>query len=285
MKKEVRIFFTALMYFTRIRVPKSIDHSLAYLQKAPKYFPLVGWIVGAGCSLAFLLFAGFISVDIGILASMITGLLLTGAFHEDGFADVCDGFGGGWTKEKILLIMKDSRIGAFGAIGLIAIFASKFLLLTELSRRSQAVILIPKGNSFTNTWGPVGALFSQYHYFVLFTIAAHSLSRLMPVLLIQWSTNVTDADHSKSRPVTGSRLTPGELLLAVFLAVLPFVLLSWQYLLSILPVLLTTYALSRYFKKWIGGYTGDCLGAIQQVTEIVFYLTVILMLRLLTIHY
>ncbi len=63
---------------------------------------------------------------------MITGLLVTGAFHEDGFADVCDGMGGGWTKEKILLIMKDSRIGAYGAIGLIANTTTKFLLLKEL---------------------------------------------------------------------------------------------------------------------------------------------------------
>src|SRR5260370_1036584 len=80
----------------------------------------------------FLLFSRYISTDAGILASMVVSLLVTGAFHEDGFADVCDGFGGGWTKEKILLIMKDSRIGAFGAIGLIFIFGAKFVLLKEL---------------------------------------------------------------------------------------------------------------------------------------------------------
>jgi adenosylcobinamide-GDP ribazoletransferase len=128
MKKEIRIFFTALMYFTRIPVPKGIDHDPAWLQKAPKYFPLVGIVVGFGCALIFIVFARFASFGIGIIASMTAGLLITGAFHEDGFADVCDGFGGGWTKEKILLIMKDSRIGAFGAIGLIAILGSKFLL-------------------------------------------------------------------------------------------------------------------------------------------------------------
>src|SRR5215472_2556593 len=133
MKKEVRIFFTAVMFLTRLRVPPSIDHSPEYMRQAPRYFPMVGWIVGGISALAFWIGAKYISGDFGIAAAMITSLLVTGAFHEDGFADVCDGFGGGWTKEKILLIMKDSRIGAFGAIGLIAILGTKFLLLKELA--------------------------------------------------------------------------------------------------------------------------------------------------------
>jgi adenosylcobinamide-GDP ribazoletransferase len=252
MKKEWKIFLTAIMYFTRIRVPKTIGHDPVYLQKAPKYVPLVGWIVGAGCSISFLVFSRFVSVDTGILASMITGLLITGAFHEDGFADVCDGFGGGWTKEKILLIMKDSRIGAFGAIGLIAILGSKFILLKELA---------------------------VSHYFIICLFAAHSLSRLMPVLLIQWSINVTDADHSKSRPVTGSKLNPVEGIVAIFFALAPSVFLSWHFLLIIPPLLFVTWCLARYFKKWIGGYTGDCLGTVQQISEIVLYLGFIIIKR------
>ena len=190
---------------------------------------------------------------------MIAGLLATGAFHEDGFADVCDGFGGGWTKEKIMLIMKDSRIGAFGAIGLLAILSSKFLLLRELS-------WLPAQSAHA------GSAFFQHCYFILALFAVHSLSRLMPVLVIQWSVNVTDPDQSKSKPVTSSKLSPGGLLVPVFFALAPFALLSWHFLLTILPVMVICYALNAYFKKWIGGYTGDCLGAIQQVSELVFYL-------------
>src|SRR5882724_3479373 len=174
MKKEWKIFLTAIMYFTRIRVPRIVDHSPEYLQKAPRYFPLVGIIVGAICSLLFLVFARYVSTDSGILASMIAGLLVTGAFHEDGFADACDGFGGGWTKEKILGIMKDSRIGAFGAIGLIAILGSKFLLLRELPT------FTPELNR------PAGLIFFNYRYFMGAVISAHSLCRLMPVIAIQW---------------------------------------------------------------------------------------------------
>jgi adenosylcobinamide-GDP ribazoletransferase len=249
MKKEWKIFLGSVMYFTRIRVPATIDHDAEYLQKAPKYFPLIGWIVGAISALSFVIFSICVSTDAGILASMIAGVLTTGAFHEDGFADVCDGFGGGWTKEKILLIMKDSRIGAFGAIGLLAIFSSKFLLLKELA-------------------GYPGT----HRLFILVMVAGHTLSRLMPVLVIQWSVNVTDPDKSKSKLLTQSKLTPVELALATLFALAPLAFLPFYFLLTVPSLLLFTFALNRYFRKWIGGYTGDCLGAIQQVAEIVFYL-------------
>jgi adenosylcobinamide-GDP ribazoletransferase len=103
----------------------------------------------------------------------------------------------------------------------------------------------------------------------------------MPVFVIQWRENVTDNEHSKSKPVTGRKLTVAEMVLAVILALAPFVFLPWPFLGVILPMLYTTYALSKYFKKWIGGYTGDCLGAIQQVTEIVFYLGFVIIWRYL----
>ena len=122
MKKELHIFFTALMFYTRIPCPKNINHHPDYLNKASRYFPLVGWIVGGISFLIFYMTSFLFSVEIAVLLSMITGVLVTGAFHEDGFADVCDGFGGGWTKEKILMIMKDSAIGAYGAIGLVLLF-------------------------------------------------------------------------------------------------------------------------------------------------------------------
>ena len=97
MKKELRIFFTALMFLTRLPVPKIIDHNPDYLQKAAKYFPMIGWAVGIICGLTFAA-GNFLSTPIAAVLCIIAGLVTTGAFHEDGFADVCDGFGGGWTK-------------------------------------------------------------------------------------------------------------------------------------------------------------------------------------------
>ena len=251
MRKEIRIFFTAVMFLTRLPVPKSTDHSAAFMQQAPRYFPAVGWIVGGLSALAFWLFSRCVSPDIGILASMITGLLVTGCLHEDGFADVCDGMGGGWTKEKILVIMKDSRIGAYGAIGLIAILATKFLLLKELP------FLIPA------------------------IVAAHSVSRLMPVLVMKTGVYASDPDRSKTAPLAGPSVSPASMAVAILLALAPFLLLPWHFSAVILPALAVTYGMYRWFFKWIGGYTGDCLGAIQQVSEITVYLGGILLWRYL----
>ena len=132
MKKELHIFFTALLFYTRIPCPKNIDHNPDYLNKASRYFPLVGWIVGGISFSVYYLSSFLFPSQIAIVLSIIAGILVTGAFHEDGFADVCDGFGGGWTKEKILLIMKDSSIGAYGAIGLVLLFLLKFQSMSEV---------------------------------------------------------------------------------------------------------------------------------------------------------
>jgi adenosylcobinamide-GDP ribazoletransferase len=254
MNKEWRVFLTAVQFLTRIRVPDSIHHQPGLMQQAPRYFPLVGWIVAGFSGLFYLVFSRFISSEVGILAAMITGILLTGAFHEDGFADVCDGFGGGWTKEKILLIMKDSRIGAFGAIGLIMLFATKYLVLRELP---------------------------DHRYFILALFAAHGVSRLMAVLVLQAGVYAGAVEQSKSISMTGGKLSVGALVVAVLFALAPFALLPWPFVLTVLPALYVTYELYRYFKKWIGGYTGDCLGAIQQVAEIVIYLGFIIVWRYL----
>ncbi|HTQ28894.1 MAG TPA: adenosylcobinamide-GDP ribazoletransferase [Puia sp.] len=259
MIREWRTFLTAVMFLTRIRVPDHISHSDEYLQKAPKYFPVIGWMVGGISALVFLVFDRLVSTDVGLLASVIAGILVTGAFHEDGFADSCDAFGGGWTKEKILAIMKDSRLGTYGVIGLMGILSAKFLLLKELPHFTPD-LAHPSSNIFFND-----------RFFILTLIAAHSMSRLMPLFLMRFSTYVTDMDTSKSKPIAHTKLSEGELLLATAFALLPFVLLSWHFLLALIPVLYATYELSAYFKKWIGGYTGDCLGAVQQVSEVMFY--------------
>ena len=127
MIEELKIFFTAVQYYTRIPCPRWVGHSQDQLNEASKYFPLMGWIVGGASAGVFYLAQFIFPVSISVLLSMAAGILLTGAFHEDGFADTCDGFGGGWTKAEVLEIMKDSRIGSYGTIGLVLILLSKFL--------------------------------------------------------------------------------------------------------------------------------------------------------------
>ena len=276
------------MFLTRIRVPPVVGHSPAFLKEAPRYFPLVGWIVGLISALFYLLGERFVSADAGVLAAMVAGILVTGAFHEDGFADVCDGFGGGWTKEKILEIMKDSRIGAYGAIGLLLLLGAKFILLKELPAftpslepmASTGASSLVSEASATGFWTSAPQnIFYDHRYVILAIICAHSLARLMPVLVMQAGTYAGLADRSKSGVMTGQRMSAGGVIMAIVFALAPVAFLPWQYLLVTLPVLYATFELNRYFKRWVGGYTGDCLGAIEQVSEIMVYLGFVLIFR------
>ncbi|WP_343707436.1 adenosylcobinamide-GDP ribazoletransferase [Flavobacterium sp.] len=255
MKKELHIFFTCLMFYTRIPCPKNITHHPDYLNKATRYFPFIGWIVGSISFLAFYLFSLFLSIEIAVILGIIASILTTGAFHEDGFADVCDGFGGGWTKEKILMIMKDSAIGAYGAIGLVLLFLLKFKLLSE------SILL------FTN---------NILLIFLLF-ISAHSLSRLAAISIVFTHEYSRDDASSKSKPIA-KHYTWKEVFGSFFFGLIPLIVFSYfdlKILLAIIPVFIARYFLARYFQKWIDGYTGDCLGATQQVCEVVFYLSIL----------
>ncbi|WDF62661.1 adenosylcobinamide-GDP ribazoletransferase [Flavobacterium sp. KACC 22763] len=255
MKKELHIFFTCLMFYTRIPCPKNITHHPDYLNKATRYFPFIGWIVGSISFLTFYLFSFFLSTEIAVILAIIASILTTGAFHEDGFADVCDGFGGGWTKEKILMIMKDSAIGAYGAIGLVLLFLLKFKLLSE------SILL------FTNNISLIFLLF----------ISAHSLSRLAAISIIFTHEYSRDDASSKSKPIA-KQYTWKEIFGSFFFGLIPLIVFSYfnlKFLLAIIPVFITRYFLARYFQKWIDGYTGDCLGATQQVCEVVFYLSIL----------
>ncbi|WP_163407595.1 adenosylcobinamide-GDP ribazoletransferase [Flavobacterium ajazii] len=255
MKKELHIFFTCLMFYTRIPCPKNISHDPEYLNKATRYFPLIGWIVGSISFFAFYISYLFLSTETAVILGIIASILTTGAFHEDGFADVCDGFGGGWTKEKILMIMKDSAIGAYGAIGLVLLFLLKFKLLSE------SILL-----------------FSNHNYLIsLLFISAHSVSRLAAISIIFTHDYSRDDASSKSKPIA-KNYGWKEVFGSFFFGLLPLLALSYfQYeiLLVLIPVFITRYFLARYFQKWIDGYTGDCLGATQQVCEVIYYLSLL----------
>ena len=253
MKREIRIFYTAVMFFTRIPCPSFTDHDPEYLNRSSKYFPLVGMLLGALCGLSFWLAAQVFSTSIALLLSFATSLLLTGAFHEDGLADVCDGFGGGWTKTRILDIMKDSRVGTFGLVGLGLTMAIKYMALIET---------------------PVYLMIAVF-------ISGHAISRLTAVSLIYTDTYAREDLSSKSKPLA-TKMRPVDFLVAVIAGLAPLLLMrTWWIFLVIVPLILTKSYFSHYFNKWIGGYTGDCLGAVQQIAEVIYYLSVLLIFKYL----
>ena len=130
--KEWRYFLLAAGFFTRIPVPQQADFEEQELNEASKYFPLIGIIVGFVGASIYLLSAIFVPQSIAVLFSMLATIYLTGAFHEDGLADSADGMGGGWDRQQILTIMKDSRLGTYGAIALFSALLAKYHLLNVI---------------------------------------------------------------------------------------------------------------------------------------------------------
>lgn len=235
------------MFLTRIPAPKWVGYSPDQINKCNRYFPLVGLIIGGIGAIVYYLAHILFPLNISVLLSMIATIILTGGFHEDGFADTCDGFGGGWTRDKILTIMKDSRVGAYGMIGTILILMLKFVSIASINE----TLIIPS------------------------IICAHAISRMFAVTSMFSLTYVREDESSKSKPVT-KNLQIFDLIISTTIGMVTLLIFqNWIVYLVIVPLLITKLWLDIYFKKWIGGYVGDCLGAVQQVTEVVFYLSII----------
>lgn len=247
MYQEIRIFFTALMFYTRIPCPKWVDHDPIYMKNATRYFSLIGWIVGGLSALVFWICNHFFSVEISLVLAMAASIRITGAFHEDGLADVADGFGGGWTQEKILLIMKDSRLGTFGVVSLILILGLKFLSLREV---------------------PVEAI-----PFVI--ICGNALSRMNASFLLYRGKYIQNNNSSKAGSAAHKLSVPSLIVNLIFGLSSLLLLYNFLFLVCLIPLLITERLMYRFYKKWIGGYNGDCAGAIQQVSEVVFYLSLL----------
>lgn len=251
LKRELEYFFGAIRFFTRLPVPAWVGHSAEALNHSARYFPAVGLLVGGIGALVYLGAALLWPKSVAVLLSMAATIYATGAFHEDGFADMCDGFGGGMTRERVLEIMKDSRIGAYGAIGIGCLLALKVTLLA----------LLPPAVA-------IAALF-----------LAHPVSRLAATALI-WRLDYARAE-GKAKPMA-QEMTSAEFAIGFVCATLPALLLGFYHYLSwgailggALGAAGAAFWLARKCVRRIGGYTGDCLGAVQQVAEVAIYLSVL----------
>lgn len=252
---ERRYMLLAVGFFTRIPIPTFVNFQQNDLNHAAKYFPFVGIIVGLIGAGAFSLASKVLPHSIAVLVSMAMTVYITGAFHEDGLADSADGLGGAWDKERILTIMQDSRLGTYGAIALFFVLFAKFQLLNSLP-----TYVIP---------------------FVL--VIAHTFSRLCALLVMANLEYVRE--EGKSKPLA-TKVNASGLLVAVLFGVVPIPLLYsnfspvllnahdwiWLSFCCLTPVVFVWVWWRNKLKRWLGGYTGDCLGAMQQMTELAFYL-------------
>jgi adenosylcobinamide-GDP ribazoletransferase len=248
MLKQVKIFFTAMAFLSRLPCSRFASFASEDMEKAPRYFTLIGIIIGALTGLIYYLALQVFSHEISILISMITSVLITGAFHEDGFADSCDAFGSGQNKDQILLIMKDSRIGSYAAIGLILLLLLKFKALSSL----KPELIIPV------------------------IIIAHALSR-MAAVTVMYLLPYARKEDKRSKTSTIARSISGLDFIIVFIfGVCPIFLINYKYLLLLIPIYIFIALYVRYLSLKLKGYTGDSLGAIQQITEVMVYLIFIL---------
>jgi adenosylcobinamide-GDP ribazoletransferase len=251
MRRQIELFFIALGYFTRISVPGWVAWAPERLAHAAPFLPLVGWVVGGAGAASLLLLSQVLPASVAVILSMAVTIRLTGAFHEDGFADSCDGLGGGWEKAQILAIMKDSRIGSYGAIGIVLMLLAKAAALIELALVSPTTA--------------AAALF-----------VAHALSRLAAVGVLHALPYARSDDSSKAGAVA-QRLSRAELAMAGAFGLLPSALLlsPLQGPAALALTALVTLWLARLFLRRLGGHTGDLLGAVQQATELACYVGIL----------
>lgn len=244
-RRERDLFFIALAFLTRIPIPAVTPYSTAYMNASARYFPGIGMVVGGVGAAVFLAAVQIWSTALAVALSMIATIMLTGAFHEDGLADSCDAFGGGWQRQQVLSIMKDSRIGTYAAVGLIAILSVKFLALDAIARPAKIAAVL---------------------------VVGHCWSRLLTISYLYDLCYVRDDDSSKVKPMA-TQLSGGALAVAALTAIPSLLLIRPQQAVAIIAVLLLwRWLFARYLQRRIGGYTGDCLGCAQQVAEVLIYL-------------
>ena len=257
---SLRHYLLALQFFTRVpvtgRLADWVGFSPAMLRASAAHFPGIGLLVGLlAAGVAWLLLErlppGGFSPFVAAVFSTIATVLFTGALHEDGLADVADGLGGAQERRRALEIMKDSRVGAFGAMALVLAFAAKLGLLALLGAIDPRMLC--------------AAL-----------VLAHVLSRAWPLLLIRWLPYVGDSGASKAKPLADA-IGGGALLVGVLWSV-PAALLMLatqgpaRTMAMAVACALAALLMARMFRRRLQGFTGDGLGATQQVCELAIYL-------------
>ncbi|MDI1271462.1 MAG: adenosylcobinamide-GDP ribazoletransferase [Polaromonas sp.] len=276
MSQFLRHYLLAVQFFTRIpvtgRLANWVGYSPAMLRASAAHFPGIGWLVGAVAAgvysllLALLPATNFAPLVAAVLSTVAT-VLLTGGFHEDGLADVTDGLGGSYERDRALEIMKDSRVGAFGAMALVLALLGKVALLALLGSIEAALSGVEEAPADLplDGWLVAAALF-----------AAHVVSRTLPLLLIRALPHVGDAAGSKSKPLA-DQITLTSLGVAFVwsfsaLALASYALPAMTLIVACSFSVIALLWMGRLFTRRLQGFTGDCLGATQQVCEIAFYL-------------
>jgi adenosylcobinamide-GDP ribazoletransferase len=250
-KYQLNLFCLALSFFSRLPMSKNIEYSPSKMRRASRYFPLVGWLLASLLIAVYWVVAPLVGISAAVCLLIILSLLMTGALHEDGLADTFDGFFGGFTTDRKLAIMKDSRIGTYGTCALVMALISKFVLLSALAEQGLLEVSL---------------------------LLAYPLSRAMAISLVQdmpYLANQVPSSGSKSEPVA-KPFSPKVLMFVLLTGAMACLLLPfWTAVYVLISGLILRVWLRVWMTKHINGYTGDCLGTAQQLQELIIYLVIL----------
>ncbi|WP_075997167.1 adenosylcobinamide-GDP ribazoletransferase [Salaquimonas pukyongi] len=237
MNDTLQDLLAALRFFTRLPLPEDSGEGKP-LATAATGFPFAGFVVGALAALVWAISATILPALPAAGLAIAAGLLVTGALHEDGLSDCADGLGGGTTRQRALEIMRDSRIGAFGAAALIMTIGLRWASLAELTM--------------------IGG--------VLALLTAHTVSRaaILPALVYS-----SYARKEGLASTVAGGIHSSQLFITIVISLLLALLFGGLVGLAAASVAFAlAFAFLKYLEARLGGYTGDGLGAMQQIAEI-----------------
>lgn len=241
----------AVSFLTRLPVPIRGEVTPQALGRCHRWFSLVGALIGLGLALVYWGFEQMFPAPVAVFVTLGISLWLTGALHEDGLADCMDGLGGGKDVAQRLAIMKDSRVGSYGVLALIVSLLGRWLLLSTLAQQDTGLVMMA-------------------------LITSHSLSRGLAAFMMGILPYLRCDRDSKVHALTGHH-RPSDRGWLTGVGVLVTVLVAGMSSGVILLVVtaLCGLILYRWLKQQLGGVTGDALGAVQQMTELLLYLTLV----------
>ncbi len=253
---QLRAFIAALTFLTRIPVAGVVAHDVDDLPAASVYFPVVGLVVGTAGAIVMAIAGALWPTTLAIILSVAFTVWITGAFHEDALADSLDGFGGGWDKAQVLAIMKDSRVGSYALVGVLLVLAAKIAALRAIFDAVSTNGAIEVGRAL---------------------VAGHVLGRWSSVILIATHDYVrapaANERAGTGKPFVGGVTTP-RLIAATTIALVIVAVALGRAALAVIGIAAAVMWLAgRYFRRRIGGITGDALGAANQMVELAVYLT------------
>jgi adenosylcobinamide-GDP ribazoletransferase len=241
MRRLLKELLVAFQFLTRLPVSR-VSYEPDSLARSAKFFPIVGLVIGAGASVLQHILTPHLNRALVALLILTFLVLVTGGFHEDGLADTADAFGGGWNREQILTILRDSRIGSYGGLALVLSLLARFLLLSILP-----------ANRFT-----------------AFVVSAHVLCR-WTALPLSYFLPPARQDEGQGARIAFKTSSLSLITGTVLSFAIVFYLMRGTFWIPALAAIVISGLSGLYYFRRIGGITGDCFGATNQLTEIAVY--------------